>query len=162
MLQSKALALVTAVTIGSMAAFFGACGDDDGDQESAADLTATFENFKRDLLATNDIGNAPDDVKDGLKDDCGELQDGVDSDDLDEFCDDLGAAIDDEDQADFEVAKGRFATVETAFRNEIADRAQDAVGDDDDDEPLEGGDPGDDDDNDGADDGDDGDVNPLD
>jgi len=122
-----------------------ACGDD-GDPastEEIADLSATFENFRRDLDATGNIEEASDDVKDGLKDDCGALRDQVESDALDRFCDDLEAAIDDEDQTEYQAVRARFASdVETPFREYVSEAVEDA----DDDAPLEGGDAGDDDD----------------
>mgnify|MGYP000683952808 CR=1 FL=1 len=155
------------VAFAAVVLFAGAACNDDGDgdaeRESAADLTAKYENFTRDLLATSDIKNAPNDTKDGLKDDCGDLQDQIDSDDLDDFCGDLGDAIDDEDKAAFDAVKARSGEVKAALDDEIRDRVADAAGDNDGDDPLEGGDDNNDDANDKTQDATDDDVdNPLD
>lgn len=128
------LGMAAIAALAASAVVFGACNDDDGgnaDLESASDLSATYENFKRDLEATADIEQAPDDIKNGLKDNCGDLQDGVDSDFLDDFCEDLGNAIDDENQSEYAATKTRFASdVEAQLEDEIADRLRDAGGDD--------------------------------
>lgn len=138
----------------------GACGDDSGD--NAQDTAGALEEFSNDFNATTDIGQTSDDVTDSLKDNCGEMNTNVDSDDLDEFCEALGEAIDDDDQAAFSNLKAAWPALEQRVRADIAADIQDAASeDDDDDNPLEGGDPGNDDTDDN--DVDDDDIeNPLD
>lgn len=136
--------LALAITLGLAALFaFAACGDDNGDdgdaaRESAADLQANLENFQRDITGIGNIEETPDNLKDGLKDSCSDLQDEIDSDKLDDFCGDLGDAIDDENQTDYETLKARVGPdVIDEFRDEIADRLNDAAetdGDNNDDE----------------------------
>lgn len=138
----------------------GACGGDSADD--AQDTAGALEEFSNDFNATTDIGQTSDDVKGSLKDNCGELRDNVESDDLDGFCEALGDAIDDDDQAEFASLKAAWPALEQQVRADIAADIQDAASeDDDDDNPLEGGDPGNDDTDD--DDIDDDDIeNPLD
>jgi hypothetical protein len=128
---------------------FTACDDDDA--EDAVGIKENYDALVASLAAATDINAADDDVKDEMKDDCSALQDKVDSDDLDDFCNDLEAAIVDEDQADFDAAKASFAAAEADIRTAIGEEVGEAVDDaddgDDDDDPLEGGDPGDDDGN---------------
>ena len=134
--------LMTVAALATLALVGGiACDDDDngdGDNEeqneAAADLAGTFDNFKRDLAATENIEEAPDDVKDGLKDDCSTLQDEIDNEAIDEYCDDLTAAIDDEDQTEYARVKSEFAAVEAVFTQEVGD----IVDEDDDDSDDEG------------------------
>ena len=135
--------LVVAIAVAG--ASFAACGDDDDgeSQEAVADLSATYEDFRRDLQATANVEEASDDTKDSLKDDCGTLDDEVDSDALSEFCDDLAAAIDDENQSDYAAVIARFPSdVQAPFQDHVAEIVEDA----DDDQPLEGGDESNDDD----------------
>jgi hypothetical protein len=143
--------ILSTIALAGVLAFAGACSDDDGDDEAseARNLAETLDNFKIALASVNDIELADDDQKEALKDDCGELQDGVDNDDLDEFCDDLGAAVDDEDQQEFAALKTQFSALEPAVRTSIQQDVGEAIDEQtDDDEPLEGGDPGSDDDDD--------------
>jgi hypothetical protein len=90
------------------------------------------------------------------------MQDNVDSDDLGEFCDALGEAIDDDDQQAYSTLQSAWPALEQQVRADIAADVQDAASEDDDeDNPLEGGDPGNDDTDDNDVDGDDV-ENPLD
>jgi hypothetical protein len=137
------MAAVAAIALtGATAA--AACGDDDDEgNEAAADLAGTYDNFKRDLQATANIEEAPDDIKDGLKDDCDTLKNEIDADDVDEFCDDLSAAIDDENQTDYEAVRARVGDIEDDFTQAVGDRADDDTDEDGPDNPLQGGDEGD-------------------
>jgi hypothetical protein len=135
----------------------GACGGDDS-SDNAEDTAGALEEFSNDFAATDDIVQASDDVKDSMKDNCSEMQDNVDSDDLGEFCDALGEAIDDGDQQAYSTLQAAWPALEQQVEADIAADIQDAASEDDEDNPLEGGDPGDVDvDNDGDDDED----NPL-
>jgi len=166
--KNRWLSLMTALAIAGLVTLAGACGDDgDESADQARDLAGNLEQFKSALLGTDDIVGASDDVRDTLKDNCDELADGTDDDQVDDFCDELDDAIDAEDQQAFDEVKTVFPAVEQEVRAQITEDIGDAAADDgdDDDDPLQGGDPGD---NDDGDDNNDDDVdapdvdNPLD
>jgi hypothetical protein len=134
-------ALLAALMLGA-----GACGGDD-DAQDAEGTASALEEFTNDFNGAEDITQAAGDVKDSLNDNCDDLRNDVDSDELDGFCEALRDAIDDDDQQAFTELKGAFPAIEQQIRAKIAEDIQDAAADDnDEDNPLEGGDPGDDDD----------------
>jgi hypothetical protein len=129
------LAALTAIAfVGGVACDDDDDGDGDNRNEAAAALAGTFDNLKRDLTATENIEEAPDNIKDGLKDDCDALRDGIDSDGIDEYCDDLADAIDDEDQTEYTRLRSQFSSVEALFVEEVGDRLDE---DDEDDSPFD-------------------------
>jgi hypothetical protein len=150
--MKKKFLSISGACLAALALVAGACTDDDSAQ-NAEDAAGALEEFTNDLNGTNDIVQASDDVKDSMKDNCGDLQDSVDSDDLDEFCNALGEAVDDDDQQAYTALKGAFPAIQQQVEAQIAADIQDAASDDDGDDPLEGGDPGDDPLDDGDDDG---------
>ncbi len=166
----KTRSVLFTMAVGGVLVLGAACDDDGDSADNAEDLAGSYEEFSAALAATTDITAAPGDTKDSLKDNCGELQDGVDSDALDDLCDTLGEAVDDGDQVKFDAAKAQFASVEPEIRAAIAAEIGDAADDgDDDSNPLDG-DAGDDDpdvdldnplDDDGDGDNDDGLDNPV-
>jgi hypothetical protein len=144
----KNLALIPIAALTAIALFAAACDDDDA--EDAVSIKENYDALTATLAATTDIAAADDEAKDVMNDSCSDLQDKIDSDDLDDFCNDLEEAVNDEDQAKFDQVKASFASIEpeirTAIGEEVGDAVDEAVDDDDDgDDPLEGGDPGDDD-----------------
>lgn len=119
---------IFAATLTAVAIIGAGCNDDNEDASNdAQDLAGTLEQFNNAFNGTTDLVQASDDVKGDMRDNCGELQDGVESDGLDEFCDDLDAAIDDDNQAAFDALKAQWPTIETEVRNDIAGDVIDAA-----------------------------------
>ncbi|MEX0750632.1 MAG: hypothetical protein WD359_07460 [Dehalococcoidia bacterium] len=167
--KNRWMSLVTALALAGLVALAGACGDDDDENaDEARDLAGSLQQFRTALLGTTDIVGASDDVRGTIKDNCDELADGTDDEQVDDFCDELDNAIDDEDQQAYDQVKTIFPAIEQEVTAQIGEDIADVAAEDDDDGPLQGGDDPGDDDN-GADDdvdGDDDDVpdvdNPLD
>lgn len=133
--------ILAAAGILAVGAAFSACGDDDdpGDAEGLGDA---YQELTAALASTTDISNADGDTKDALKDNCGALDDVVEGDAFSDFCDNLGDAVDDEDQVKFDAAKAQWSSLEAEARaavgeeiGDVADDGDDADVDDDDDTP---------------------------
>lgn len=158
-MKKRVVAIVGGALMAAGLLAAGACGGGD-DGEQARNAADAFTDFTVTLGTTGDIAQASDDRKNELKNNCTDLNDEIGNDDLGKFCDDLEEAVDDEDQAALDRLKEQFKQIEPAVRADIAEKVGDAVQDaQEDDQPLQGGDPGDagDDNND-----DDGVDNPLD
>ncbi len=126
-MMKQRLVPVLAAALTAVALLGLACSDDDKAAEDARDVAGSLEQFNNALNGTNDIVQASDGVKDDLRGNCGDLQDGVDSGTLDDFCEDLDSAVDDANQGAFDALKARWPAVERDVRADIAAKIGDAA-----------------------------------
>lgn len=135
---------IFAAVLTAMVMLMAACGGGDSDDEAVA-LSESYDEFALVLASNEDITTASDDAKDTLNDECDDIAGAVDAGDVDDFCADLEAAIDDEDQSEYAALRTAFASIEPQIVNEIREQVGEAVDENTDDDPLQGGDDNNDD-----------------